>query len=82
MFTNQAEMDIMHKFKYNFSVQKDQCANILHGLQNMGIQYALMYNIAKLFQIFYQESDHFILNTYLLELLMIFHKVDCFQWEA
>lgn len=73
-------MDIIHKFKCNFSVQKDQRANFLHGLQKMGIQCALMYNISKLlFQTFYQESEHFISIIYLLELLMIFHKADLFS---
>ena len=56
LLISEAEMDIIHKYKCNFSVQENQCANILHGLQKMGIQCALMYNITKLlFPIFYQE---------------------------
>lgn len=64
LLINQAEMDIIHKYKCNFSVLKDQRANILHGLQKMGIQCALMYNITKLlFQIFYHDTEQFILST-------------------
>lgn len=36
LLINQAEMDIIHTFKCNFSVQKDQRANILRGLQKWG----------------------------------------------
>lgn len=36
LLINQAEMNIIHKYKCNFSVLKDQRANILHGLQKWG----------------------------------------------
>lgn len=36
LLINQAEMNIIHKYKCNFSVLKDQRANILHGLQKNG----------------------------------------------
>lgn len=47
LLINQAEMNIIHKYKCNFSVLKDQRANILHGV----------------FQIFYHDTEQFILST-------------------
>lgn len=58
---NHAEMIISHRFKCNFILQEGLCANILHSLQEIVIQFVLMYNMMKvLLQTYYQESGHFI----------------------
>lgn len=40
--TNLAEMSITHKFKCDFIVHEKIYANILHGLQKIGIHCVLM----------------------------------------
>ena len=60
-------------------LQEGLCANISHGLQEIVIQFVLMYNMMNvLLPTYYQESGHFISSICLFELLMTFHKADLF----